>query len=111
MSALLVLTTVPDVDSAERIAAALVGERLAACVNIGQSVRSLYHWQGRTENAVEIPLLIKTETARYSDLERRLRALHPYELPEIVAVPVSMGFPPYLAWVAAETAAPGTTSA
>jgi len=99
MSALLVLTTLPDAGSAQRLAEVLVEERLAACVNIGQSVRSLYHWQGRTENAVEIPLLIKTETARYSDLERRLQALHPYELPEVVAVPVTGGLEKYLAWL------------
>lgn len=109
MSALLVLTTLPDADSAQRLAAALVEERLAACVNIGQTVRSLYHWQGRTENAVEIPVIIKTDASRYPALEGRIQALHPYELPEIIAVPVVMGFAPYLAWIAAETAVPGTT--
>ncbi len=100
---LLVLTNLPDRDSAERVAAALIGERAAACVNILGECRSVYRWQGRTESATEIPMLIKTTQAAYGRLETLIRAHHPYELPEIIAVPVSAGLTDYLQWVAQET--------
>lgn len=100
---LLVLTTLPDADTAARIARQLVDARLAACVSVLAPCTSVYRWQGQTETATEVPLLIKTPRARYADLEAALRAAHPYELPEIVAVPVSEGLPAYLAWVAGET--------
>lgn len=103
METLLVLTTLPDAASAGRIAEMLVGERLAACVNILPPARSVYRWQGVLEQAEETPLLIKTTAARYPALESRLRQEHPYELPEILAVPIAHGLPAYLGWVDAET--------
>jgi periplasmic divalent cation tolerance protein len=101
--ALLVLTNLPDQDSAHSLATALVTERLAACVNILEPCRSLYRWQGAIENTEEVPLLIKTTTERYAALEAAIRARHPYELPEIIAVPVAQGLPAYLAWLGNET--------
>lgn len=106
---LLVITHLPDADSADALAAMLVGERLAACVNILPACRSVYRWQGEIERIEEVPLAIKTTAARYAALEAAIRARHPYELPEIVALPLQ-GLPDYLAWVARETA-PGSESA
>jgi len=103
MSALLVITNVPERGAAERLADALVAKRLAACVNILAPCRSVYRWQGSVQHDEEHPMLIKTTAARYSELEAEIRALHPYELPEIVAVPIERGLPGYLAWVAEET--------
>ena len=100
---LLVLTTVPDASHAETIARKLVDERCAARVTIGAPVRSLYHWRGKTETAEEVPLTIKTTSGSYEAVERLIRALHPYELPEIIAVPISGGLRPYLDWIAAGT--------
>lgn len=108
MEALLVLTNLPDAASARALAGALVEARLAACVNILAPCRSVYRWQDKIEDAAEVPLLIKTTAARYAALEAAIRARHPYELPEIVAVPIARGLPGYLAWVAAETAEPMT---
>ncbi len=79
-------------------------QRVAACVNVLAPCRSVYRWQNAVETAVEVPLLIKTSAERYADLEAAIRAGHPYELPEIIAVPIERGLPDYLAWVAAETA-------
>jgi len=98
---LLVLTTVPDAETAERLAARIVGDKLAACVSIGGPVRSLYHWQGKTETSTEIPVSIKTTGGCYPALEAAIRSLHPYELPEIIAVPICTGLAPYLDWIAA----------
>jgi periplasmic divalent cation tolerance protein len=103
MDTLLVMTNLPDADSAEALAAALVEARVAACVNILAPCRSVYRWQGKVEAAAETPMLIKTTTDRYAALEAAIRAHHPYELPEIVAIPVVRGLPEYLAWVADET--------
>lgn len=103
MNTLLVLTNLPDQATAETLAAALVDNRLAACVNILPACRSVYRWKGATETADEVPLLIKTSEARYPALEAAIRAGHPYETPEIIAVPVTHGLPDYLAWVAAAT--------
>lgn len=100
---LLVLTNTPDRATAERIAEALVTEQLAACVNILAGCTSLYRWEGKLERAGEVPLLIKTTRDAYPQLETRLRQLHPYELPEIIALPLSAGLPEYLDWVAQET--------
>lgn len=100
---LLVLTNTPDPDTAERIARHLVENNLAACVNRLAPCRSVYRWEGAVEEAEEIPLLIKTTVARYPEVEAAIRALHPYELPEVVAVRVDRGLPAYLAWVAQET--------
>lgn len=103
MSTLLVITNLPDRGAAERLAEALVAKRLAACVNILAPCRSVYHWQGEVQRDEEHPLLIKTTPARYAQLEAEIRSLHPYELPEIIAVSIERGLPGYLAWVAAET--------
>ena len=100
---LLVCCTAPDPDTARELARTLVEERLAACVNVVPGLRSLYRWQGKVHEDAEALLLLKTTAARYQALQERLRALHPYELPEIVAVPVSAGLPAYLEWVAAQT--------
>lgn len=107
MAALVCFCTCPDAASAERLAEALVGERLAACVNVLPGVRSVYRWQGSIERADEVVLLIKTTHDRLDALAARVRALHPYELPELVAVEAAGGLPDYLAWVAAESRAPG----
>lgn len=108
MQALFVLTNLPDVDSAKTLADHLVATRLAACVNILAPCRSVYRWQGSIETTEEVPLLIKTSTARYPELEAAIQARHPYELPEIIAVPISQGLPAYLAWLAAETSSPSS---
>jgi periplasmic divalent cation tolerance protein len=106
MSVLLAYCTCPDVASADRIARTLVAERLAACVNRLPGVQSTYRWQGAVEQADEVLLLIKTTTDRLDALTARLRTLHPYELPELVAVEVRAGLPAYLDWVATESAPP-----
>ena len=100
---LLVLTTLPDVSQAESIARRLIDDGCAACVSVGAPVRSLYHWRGKTEMTSEIPLTIKTTAGCYDALEALLKSLHPYELPEIVAVPITAGLAPYLNWNAAAT--------
>ena len=100
----LVLTTVGDQAAAERVAQALVDERLAACVNILAACRSVYRWQGAVEWATEVPLLIKTRASAYGALAARLRALHPYDVPEIVAWQPQHVAADYLAWALAETA-------
>jgi len=100
---LLVITTLPDTESAARLAQQLVEVQAAACVNQLAPCVSTYSWQGVTETANEVPLLIKTTQAAYPRLEELIRAGHPYELPEIIAVPVSAGLPAYLEWVSRET--------
>ena len=100
---ILVLTQMPDRASAQALARRLVEGRLAACVSVGAPVESLYHWRGQIETAQEVPVAVKTRPERYPEVEAAIRAQHPYELPEIVAVPVVSGLAPYLAWVAAET--------
>lgn len=102
-SPLLVLTNMPDQASAEKLARGLVESKLAACVNILAPCTSVYRWQGQTETASEIPMLIKTTSAAYTALERAILTLHPYELPEIVQVPISGGLPAYIAWLTTET--------
>ena len=102
-SSILVLTTLPEQAQAEALARELLTTRLAACIQIGATVQSLYHWRGQIETAREIPLSIKTLAALYPRVEETIRRHHPYELPEIVAVPISGGLPAYLDWIAAET--------
>lgn len=99
-SALLVLTNLPDAAAAARLAGVLVERRLAACVNVLGTCRSTYRWQGQVETAEEVPLLIKTTRGRYPDLEAAVRDLHPYEVPELIAVEVAAGLPAYLGWLA-----------
>ena len=103
MSILLVLTNLPDRAAAERLAGALVEQRVAACVNILAPCRSVYRWKDAVQHDDEHPVLIKTTAECYPALEAAIRAGHPYELPEIIAVPVERGLPAYLAWVDAET--------
>jgi len=102
---LLVFTNVPDRAVAEKLADMLVERRLAACVNILAPCRSIYRWKDAVQHDEEHPMLIKTTQERYAALEQALRAGHPYELPEIIAVPIERGLPAYLDWVAAETKA------
>jgi periplasmic divalent cation tolerance protein len=97
------LTNLPDRAAAERLADLVVEKRLAACVNILAPCRSVYRWKDALQHDEEHPMLIKTTAERYPELEKALRAGHPYELPEIIAVPVERGLPAYLEWVAAET--------
>jgi periplasmic divalent cation tolerance protein len=104
MSALLVITNLPGRAAAEKLADVLVAKRLAACINILAPCRSVYRWQGAVQHEEEHPVLIKTTRAAYAELEVQIRAHHPYELPEIIAVPIERGLPAYLDWVAAETA-------
>ena len=106
MSALLVLTNLPDRAAAEKLAELLIAKRVAACVNILAPCRSVYRWQGAVQHDEEHPVLIKTTREAYAALEAAIRARHPYELPEIVAVPIERGLPAYLDWVATETAPP-----
>jgi periplasmic divalent cation tolerance protein len=100
---LLVITNVPDRAAADKLADALVAGGLAACVNILAPCRSVYRWEGEVKHDEEFPLLIKTTRERYAALEQAIRAGHPYELPEIIAVPVERGLPAYLEWVAGQT--------
>lgn len=100
---LLVLTNLPDRAAAEKLAAALIEQKLAACVNLLAPCRSVYRWKDALQSDEEHPLLIKTARARYAALEAAIRAGHPYELPEIIAVSLAAGLPAYLDWVAAET--------
>jgi len=103
MQAIVVLCTCPDEAAAERIASALVEERLAACVNRVPGIASTYRWQGKVDRAHECLLLIKTTSERFDALRERIVALHPYELPEVIAVDIALGHAPYLAWIATET--------
>jgi periplasmic divalent cation tolerance protein len=103
MSTLLVFTNLPERAAAERLADSLLEQRLAACVNILAPCRSVYRWKAAVQHDEEHPMLIKTTTERYPELEKALRAGHPYELPEIIAVPIERGLPAYLDWVTAET--------
>jgi periplasmic divalent cation tolerance protein len=100
---LLVITNLPDRATAEKLAEALIDGRLAACVNILSPCRSVYRWQGDVQHDEEFPLFIKTTRERYAALEQAIRAGHPYELPEIIAVPVERGLSAYLDWVAQQT--------
>lgn len=99
---LLVLTNLPDRDSAQRVAQSLIENHAAACVNILAECNSVYRWEGKVENASEVPLLIKTTRSAYARVEELIQSLHPYELPEIIAVSVAAGLPVYLQWVAQE---------
>ena len=97
MEPVVVLCTFPDLDQARQIGAALVERQVAACVNLLPGVESIYRWEGKVERAGEVLALIKT--TRYSDLEAAIRELHPYEVPEIIALPVVAGLPAYLKWL------------
>ncbi len=103
MNPLLVLTNCPDQSVAESLAKALIESRLAACVNILGPCHSVYRWQGQVETATEIPLLIKSTATNYPALETLIRQHHPYDVPEIIALPIERGLPDYLNWLSAET--------
>lgn len=100
---ILILTTVPDTATADRLASLLVESRLAACVNILPGVRSVYRWQGTVERADELQLIIKTASDGYRAVEEAIRAHHPYETPEIIALPIAQGLPAYLQWIVEES--------
>ena len=103
---LLVISTAPDPATAERLARELIGKSLAACANIVPAVRSIYLWKGEVESEQEVLMLLKTTTDRLRELRETLVAAHPYELPEVIALPVTDGHHPYLQWVAAMSSRP-----
>jgi periplasmic divalent cation tolerance protein len=96
-NAVVVLCTFPDLDQARQIGAALIETQVAACVNLLPGVESIYRWQGKVERAGEVLAVFKT--TRYPDLEAKIRELHPYEVPEVLALPVAAGLPAYLGWL------------
>ena len=99
MAVIVVLTNLPDSESAFNLARHLLRLRVAACVNVLAPATSFYRWEGRDQEASEVPVIIKSTADRYADLERAIRANHPYELPEIIALPVERGLENYLGWV------------
>jgi periplasmic divalent cation tolerance protein len=101
--ALLVMTNMPDAGSASTLARHILDQRLAACVNILSPVQSVYRWKGAVEEANEIPVHIKTMQDRYAELESAIRNIHPYQVPEIIAVPIMGIMPAYLEWLTQET--------
>jgi periplasmic divalent cation tolerance protein len=103
MNAMIVITNAPDRAVADKISHALVEQKLAACVNILAPCSSVYRWQGKLETAHEVPLLIKTRSEIYAEVETAIKKLHPYELPEIVALPLAHGSSEYLEWINAAT--------
>ena len=101
--AIVVLCTCPDDTCARALAQTLLNEKLAACVNLSPQVTSLYCWQGKMEESQEVQLVIKTRRTMFGVLQERLLALHPYEVPEILALPILCGNPAYLQWVQEQT--------
>ncbi len=97
---LLAISTFPDAETADRIGHTLVAEKLAACANIIPAVHSIYRWKDKIETAGEVIVLFKTTPDRQTAFQEKLRSLHPYEVPEIIFVPVATGLPDYLQWVA-----------
>jgi periplasmic divalent cation tolerance protein len=101
--AMLVLTSAPNEEVAEQLARLLVERRLAACVNILPAMRSIYRWEGQVEVASELAMQIKTTVAHYTELECAIKAVHPYAVPEIIAIPIVDGLKAYLNWIQQET--------
>ena len=101
--ALVVLVTTPTPERAAEIARAVVEERLAACGNVVPGLRSIYRWEGKLQDEGEALLVLKTTRARFEELKQRVLSLHPYQVPEVIALPVQAGSAPYLAWIAGET--------
>jgi periplasmic divalent cation tolerance protein len=97
---LLVLSTFPDRNAAQRTAEQLVHERLAACANVGSAIDSIYRWKGEVETATEVIVFFKTTTERFAAFEEKLKSLHPYDTPEIISFRIDEGSPEYLKWVA-----------
>ena len=108
---LFILTTLPDLATAERLAMLLVESGQAACVSILHGITSLYRWEGRVERTAEVQLQIKADASRYRQIEETLCAQHPYEVPEIVAIPLARRLPAYLRWVSDESADRGPSYA
>lgn len=106
MAVIAVLTNLPDSESAFNLARDLVHLRLAACANVLSPATSFFRWEGREEQVVEHPVLIKTTRERYPELERAIRERHPYSVPEIIAWPIAYGLPGYLDWVEREASPP-----
>lgn len=100
---ILVISNLPDRESALRLAELLVERGQAACVNVLAPCASIYRWQGKIEHAEEIPVLVKTTHAQYAEVENTIKSHHPYELPEIIQLPIRGGLPAYLEWIAQET--------
>jgi periplasmic divalent cation tolerance protein len=96
---IVILCTVPDRESGERISQALVEERLAACVNLVPGLVSIYRWDATVEKAEECLLLIKTVAGRFEAVRERVASLHPYKMPEIIGIPITAGSPEYLKWI------------
>src|SRR6266487_1315453 len=96
---LLAISTFPDVETANRIAEALIEEKLAACANLIPAVHSIYHWKGKIESAGEVMVFFKTTQERQAAFEEKLRSLHPYEVPELICIKLDAGSPDYLSWV------------
>jgi periplasmic divalent cation tolerance protein len=109
---ILALITAPDPETARKIATELVGKKLAACVNILPAIRSIYTWQGVVQDEQEVLLLVKTRASLFDEqVVPAVQAIHPYEVPEIIGLPVVLGSQSYLDWWAAETAAGSKTGA
>lgn len=102
---LVALTTLPDAQAAERLATTLVEERLVACANVLGDVRSVYRWKGAVETDDEVLVMLKTTEAGFEALRARLVDLHPYDVPEVLALPIAAGHVPYLSWVGDEVGA------
>jgi periplasmic divalent cation tolerance protein len=96
---LIAFCTFPDVELAVNVTKELVESRLAACGNILPKVQSIYRWEGKVESSDEVLSIFKLDRSRYSEFEEKIRSMHPYEVPEIIAFPVSKGLPAYLDWV------------
>lgn len=102
-SALVVLVTAPSADEAAELGRVLVSERMAACASVLPGIRSIYRWEGKVQDEPEVLLLLKTTRARFDALRDRVLALHPYQVPEVIALPVEAGSTKYLEWLARET--------
>ena len=103
MEPVLVITNFPDKNGAIVLANALIEQQLAACVNVLSPCTSVYRWQGKIESTEEIPVLIKTQRQHYERVEHLIKMMHPYELPEVIMIPIMGGLPAYLQWIADET--------
>jgi len=101
----ILLSNFPDADAARKAVRTLVEERLVACGNIVPGVESIYEWKGKMETSAEVMVIMKTTVSRADEAQSRLRTLHPYEVPEILQLPVAAGWPEYVGWVAAQCGA------